>query len=398
MENYVLNGVGHGPVGSLFNLRSPYTGQFDPGLLQPFFETDPNSPDRGRPCAVLQTGHVYNNQTGEWHIKKEKRRVEEWQARGINSPAFNAAVLTRDDMVAIQRAVSRPPRQPLNVWSDMLAAKRISGFDAWAKTNFEYAAGGDGHEVVKSMDATDPGRDDVDTHVWRSVPLPVIHGDFSFPQRFIDVAGSGGQRVNTDAIEKIVRRGWEMVERTALGTETGVTFGSRSTGPYAIEGTSTEYGLTNSPYRIEKTDLTTPTGSNPEAIVTDIQEMIAQANDQGYFGPFVLYHSNSYNQWLNADYFRSGGTSTNTSVRSRIMDLGDISDIRPTRYLTSGYQLILVDYTADMVGGVDGMQPTPFTWTERGGLVSKGCIVMIQVPVIMATKAGVAPVVHGDQG
>ena len=56
MQDYVLNGEGFGPAGAMLNVTNRYTGQFDPGLLRPFIETAPNSPDLGRPCAEIQVG------------------------------------------------------------------------------------------------------------------------------------------------------------------------------------------------------------------------------------------------------------------------------------------------------------------------------------------------------
>jgi hypothetical protein len=394
VHNYVLNGQGVGPVGAAFNVVNRLTGSFDPGMLRPFIETDPNSPDVGQPCAQLRVGMIYNNKEGKYYPRYEKRPIYYWEQMGIRSPVFNATSLTRDDWIEIDRAVERATRQPLSAWADLRAANSRT-FDAWNRMSLEYTASSDAGEVVKSMDATDPGRDDMPLSIMRSVPLPVIHGDCSFPQRIVDQTNAYGRGLDTEMVEQITRRGWEMVEKTLIGTETGVTWGTRSTGPWPHTGTSTEYGYTNFPYRVTKTDLTTPVGTNPEAIVQDVMEMIETMNGNGYYGPFVLYHSTPYSIYMNSDYFRSGSTSAVRTVRERVMEVEGITDIRRLNWLTSGYQLVLVDLNSGQFQAINGMAPRTVMWDERGGLIKKLCVMMIQVPFLRAPYNGVAAIVHG---
>jgi len=395
LQDYVLNGQGFGSAGAAFNVTNKMTGRFDPGLLRPFIETDPMSPDLGRACAEIQVGTVYNRETGRAEPKRKKYRIEALQAKGINSPVFNATTLLRDDWIEIDRAVERATRQRLTAWADLLAASRKGGFDAWSKMTLEYNAVTDAGEVVKDMDATSPGRDDTPTAIIRSVPLPVIHGDFSFPQRLIDQSRSSGMPLDTEMVEQVTRRGWELVEKTLIGTETGITYGGRTTGPIPQTGASTEFGYTNFPYRVTKADLTIPTGTNPEAVVQDILEMIETMYANGYFGPFILYHSTPYSIWLNSDYFRSGSTSAVRLVRERIMEIDGISDIRRLDYLTSGYQLLLLDLSRGQFQAIDGMQPRTVQWNERGGMLQKFMVMMIQVALMRAPSNGIVAEIHG---
>jgi hypothetical protein len=392
--NYVQNGQGYGPVGSALNVHSRLTGGFDAGLLRPFFETDPNSPDVGRPCAQLRVGTAYNSKTGHYEARYEKRSIDEWARRGVYSPVFNAVALTREDWVEVDRAILRATRLPLTAYGDLRAANTRGGFDAWGKYTLEYSAAGDAGEVVKDMDATSAGRNDLPSNLTRSIPLPVIHGDVDLPQRYIDMTRGGGMPIDVEMVEQLTRRGWEMVEKTLIGTETGVTWGGRTTGPFPHTGTSTEWGYTTFPYRVTKTDLTTPLGSNPEAVNQDVMEMLETMYTNGFQGPFVLYHSTPYSLYLNSDYFRSGGTSANTTTRARIMDNEGITAIRRLDYLTSGYQLILVDLNRGDFQAIDGMAPRAVQWSERGGTIQKIMVMMIQVALLKARSNGVAPLIH----
>lgn len=385
MRDYVLNGSGFGPVAeTLAHLR------FDPNLLRPFIETDPQSPDRGRPCCNVLEQDKF---TGDW--KPKKHRIDVLQARGIQSPVFNATTLTRDQWVQIDAAVERATRQRLTAWSDLRAANSRGGFDAWSKMTLEYSAVTDAAEAVKDMDATSPGRDDTPLALIRSIPLPVIHSDFSYPQRFLDQTRAGGMPLDTEMIEQGTRRIWEMVEKTLIGTEAGVTYGTRTAGPFPHTGTSTEYGYTSFPSRVTKTDLTTPSGSNPEAIVQDVMEMIETMFTNGYFGPFMLYHSTPYSLYLNSDYFRSGSTSAVRTVRERLMEVDGITDIRRLDYLTTGYQLLLIDLNRGQFQAIDGMQPRTVQWNERAGMIQKFMTLAIQIALLRAPYNGVSAIVHG---
>lgn len=394
MRDYVLNGVGHGPIGAAFNVHNRLVGGFDPGLLRPFIETDPSSPDRGRPCAVINTGWKSDKDGNRVPVMK-KYTVNKLQEMGVHSPVFNATTLTRDDWIQIDRAVVKTVRQPLTAWNDLVSKGGVfGGFDAWSKLTIEYHAISDAGEAVKDMDATAPGRDDTPLGIIRSVPLPVTHSDFSFPQRLIDVSRAAAMPLDTTMIEQGTRRCMEMVEKTIVGTEAGVLYGTRSTGPFPQTGSSKEYGWTNFPYRVTKTDLTTPAGTNPQDVKTDVQEMVETMNGNGYFGPFDLYHSTGYSQWLNDDYFRSGGTSAVRSLRERLMELGDIRSITRLNYLTSGYQLILVDFTSGQFQAVDGMAPRVVQWSERGGMIQKFMVMTIRTQILRAPYNGTAAVLH----
>lgn len=393
MIDYVLNGQGFGPAGQVLNVTNRMTGQFDPGMLRPFIETAPNSPDRGHPCAVINVGWKSNDK-GEKVPDQKKYRIADLQAKGINSPVFNATTLTRDDWIQIDRAVIKLPRQRLSAWSDLRAANTRGGFNAWNKMTLEYSASSDAGEAVKDMDATAPGRDDTPLNLIRSIPLPVIHSDFSYPQRLLDVSRSAGMPLDTEMFEQGTRRIWEMVEKTLIGTETGITWGTRSTGPFPHTGNSTEYGYTNFTYRVTKTDLNTPAGTNPEAVVQDVMEMIETMNGNGYFGPYVLYHSTPYSIWLNSDYFRTGSTSAVRTVRERLMEVEGISAIRRLDYLTSGYQLLLIDLNSGQFQAINGMEPTTVQWSERGGYIQKFMVLAIQVPLLRAPYNGTSAIIH----
>jgi hypothetical protein len=195
--------------------------------------------------------------------------------------------------------------------------------------------------------------------------------------------------------EAAARRVAETIEQTLIGTLTGTTYGTQTAGPGTHTGTSTIYGYTNFPYRVTKTDLTTPTGSNPEAIMTDILEMVETMQTNGFYGPYMIYTSTPYSRYLNDDYFRSGSTSAVRTVRERLMEIEDIVDIRRLDYLTSGFQMIMLQMTSEVVQAINGMGVTTVQWDSQGGARKNFKVMAIQVPLLKSPYNGIAGMIHG---
>jgi hypothetical protein len=242
------------------------------------------------------------------------------------------------------------------------------------------------------MDAISDARRDRPLIDLKSIPLPITHSDFWFSDREIAVSRNTGTPLDTTMAEMAGRRVAEMVEKTVIGVETGLTFGTDTN---RHTGTSTIYGYTNFPYRVTKTDLTTPTGSNPEAVMTDILEMVETMQTNGFYGPYMLYHSTGYSRFLSDDYFRSGSTSAVRSLRERVMQIEGIADIRRLDYLTSGYQLILVNMDPQVAQAINGMDITTLQWDTVGGLRKNFKVMAIQLPLLRTPYNGVAGIIHG---
>lgn len=382
---HVLNGQGFGVEGQMLaNVR------FDSGLLRPYFD------DRGVPCVTLNTGKFQqDNKTGAYVPVYKKFRIRDLQERGINSPVFNATTLQKNAWIHLIDSVVKANRTRLRAWSDLVSSSVRGGFDAMSRMTLEYQAMNDPGEAVQDMDAISDARADRPQFILKSIPLPITHSDFWFSEREIMVSRNTSTPLDTTMAEAAGRRIGEMTERLTIGTETGVTYGTQTAGVGTHTGTSTVYGYTNFPYRITKTDLTTPTGTNPEAVMTDILEMIETMQTNGFYGPYMLYHSTAYSRYLNDDYFRSGSTSAVRSLRERIMEIEGIMDIRRLDNLTSGYQLVLVQMDSEVAQAINGLDVTVVQWPSQGGLRQNFKVMAIQVPLLKSPYNGVAGVQHG---
>jgi hypothetical protein len=369
--DFVLNGQGYGAVADqLASCR------FDPGLLRPYID------GQGRRCVTV------NNGKGGY----EKRLVGELINNGIHSPVFNATSLRKEEWIQLDTVVLKAARQRLRAWADLAGANSYGGFNGMSKTMLEHETMSDPGEAIVDMDGLTEGRGDEPKFQLEGLPLPITHSDFWFSARRLAASRNSGTPLDTTMAEAAGRRVAEMIEQTLIGTQTGITYGGTNTLSYGRN--PTVFGYTNFTSRNTKTDLNTPTGSNPETIVQDVLEMRDQLYDDRFYGPFMLYHSTAYDQYLDNDYFRSGGTSVLQTLRQRIESIDGISGVRRLDFLTSGFQMIMVQMTPDVARAVNGMDITTVQWESVGGMRLNFKVMAIQVPQLRADYDGRCGIVH----
>lgn len=390
--DFVLNGVGQGSVGEMLSgIR------FEAGLLRPYLKHE-----RGRnlPYVTINSGEMrYNNQTGVYEPKYVEASLHDLAARGIYSPVANATTFRKEEWINLDRAIVRATRKRLRLWMDLEAAVPLGGFNGMAKLTHEYESMTDPGEAIVDMDGLSDGRSDSPLFKLRSVPLPITHSDFWMSQRRLATSQASGTPLDTTLAEAAGRRVGEAIEKTAIGVQTGVTAGTQSTGITAHDGTSTVYGLTNFTHRVTKTDLTTPTGSNQDDVVADVIEMRETMYTNGFYGPFMLYTSTSYDQWLDRAHFvgtyAQGLTNGGRTLREVLGAIEGISGIRRLDYLTSGYQMVMVQMTSDVVQAINAMDVTVVQWESTGGLRKNFKVMAIKVPLFKAPYSGTSGVQHG---
>jgi hypothetical protein len=286
--------------------------------------------------------------------------------------------------------VLRAARQRLRAWADLAGANTFGGFNGMSKTILEHETMSDPGEAIVDMDGLTEGRQDQPRFQLEGLPLPITHSDFWFSSRRLAVSRNTGTPLDTTMAEAAGRRVAEMIEKTTIGVETGITYGNSTN----YGRTSSVYGYTNFPNRITKTDLTIPTGANPEAVVQDILEMRDLLYSHNFYGPFMLYHSTGYDIFLDNDYFRAGGTSVLQTLRQRVAGIDGIAGIRRLDFLTSGYVLIMVQMTSDVARAVNGMDITTVQWESVGGMRLNFKVMAIQVPQLRADFNGNTGIVH----
>lgn len=392
---YFLGGQGYGAVGGLF--ANGRDGRFDPGLERPYIDYDGH---RKVNIRDPEGRMVFNKELGEEVPRIVKRRVSDLRAEGHpDRPVWNAATLTKDAWIKLDQTIVKSTRNRLRAYADLLAANPVSGFNGMATTMYEYMAMSDEGEAQVSMTASADQRQSRPVLALTSIPLPITAMGFYFDQRQLASSKGTGMPLDTTMAEMAGRRVAEMIEQTTIGTVTGVTAGPTNSGDARYRTDSKVYGYTNFTYRVTKTDLTTPDGTNPDTVLQDVIEMRETMYTNGFYGPFVLYTSTSYDQWLDRAHFvgtfAQGLTSQARTLREAIEAIDGISSVRRLDFLTSGYQMILVQMTSEVAQAVNAMDVTTIQWEEKGGTELHFRVLAIQVPLLKAPYSGTSGVIHG---
>jgi hypothetical protein len=196
----------------------------------------------------------------------------------------------------------------------------------------------------------------------------------------------------------------EKVEQMAVGTLDLSALVAGSSSEFTNRGI---YGILSHPDRITKTDVTTPTGSNPNVTVADVLTMRDLAFAQNFYGPFVIYHSTDWDKYLDQDYYNittSGAVSPSQTLRDRLRKIEGIQDIRRLDYLPSSsnpFTLVMVQMNSETVRAVEGMPIRTIQWETHGGLALNFIVMTICVPDIRAQYVGTSQstrkvgIVHG---
>lgn len=403
-QDFVLNGKGHGPVGeALADVR------FDPGLMRPFFD------QKGRSCVLANTGRRERRKKPDGGIivnhagipidfpVHEKRLVSDLvMNHGMTKLVQNATVLTKEQWVTLSSIVRLAFRKRLRAWSDLMAASSYGGFDGMSTMTLEYQTMSDPGEAVVDFDGMTEGRSDQPLFKLEGLPLPITHSDFWFPERLLAISRKNGTPLNARMAEAAGRRVAESVEKTLIGTITGPTLGSSTSGSAGIPygRTPSVYGYTNHPARLTKTNLTAPTagGWKPSTTLDDVLAMLDLLRAANFFGPFMIYHSTDWDRYLDGDYYAlatSGMTAPTQTLRQRLKQITEVSDVRRLDYLTNTFTLLIISMTPEVVQAVNGMDVTTLQWPSMGGMRTNFKVMCIQVPLITPDYDDRVGICHG---
>lgn len=352
--DFILNGQAHGNVASTL-----LNNDFDTGCLRPWVG------DRGEQYISRRQGS-----------KDGKPLYKSIQVGNAN------ATLRKDEWIQLDTAVIQAAKERLRLISDL----RSSGLtltipNGMGKIMLETERVSDITPATISMDPARESEYDRPEYDLVGLPLPVIHKDFYFTARQIAASRNSGAGVDVTTAQLAARRVAEEAEKLALGTA----------GTYSYGG-GTVYGLTNFPERITSVSLTHPTQSDWDGsvMVAEILAMRQASTDNHQYGPWVLYVSPAWDLYLDGDYSAAKGDNT---LRQRIGMIQGISEVRTLDFLT-GYQIILVQQTSDVIRLVIGMDITTLQWETLGGMKQHFKVMAIMVPQLRADINGNSGIVH----
>lgn len=400
--DFIYEGTGHGPVGELVGNMAHGNVRFDPGMLRPY-------KDRfGNKVVTINTGQVkYKPETGESVPILKAIKISELQARGIHSPVFNATALRKEEWIEIDRRVIRAARYRLRAWADLAASNSYGGFNGMSKMILEYETQSDPGVAVVDMDGITEGQtNDAPQFQLQGVPLPITHSDFWFSQRKIANSRNSGTPLDSTMGEAAGRRVAESIEKVTIGNVTGITYGGASTYVGGYGRASTVYGYLTFPNRITYSSLPVPTGTNPNLILSGVLAMRQLLYNNKFYGPYMLYHSNDWDTFLDNDYYtigsNSGAVAPTKTLRERLRAIDGIQDVKRLDFLFATippaapgpgaegilvgnpFTMIMVQMTPDVCEAVNGMDITTIQWETKGGMQLNFKVMCIQVPRLKA--------------
>jgi uncharacterized linocin/CFP29 family protein len=353
--DYVLNGQAFGGVA-----QTLLANGFDIAALRPYIGKDGRS-------------YITRNQ-----------KQNDGTIKPCASLTRNDATLLRYEWKQIDTAVMRAARLRLRVVADLRQRGLVYTIpNGMGKTVLESARVGFITPATVSMDPARKSEGDAPDFDFINLPLPVIHKDFYFTARQLEVSRNGSMPLDTTMIEMAGRVVAEEAEKLVIGSSAfnGFSYGG-----------GTIYGYTTFPER-ETVTMTSPvhTSWTPALFIAQVLAMRQKLVENKRLGPYVLYVSPSWGQYFDIDY-NSFGQRT---LRERLSAVGDIQAVLTADYL-EGYQAILVEMTPEVVREVIGMDITTLQWATNGGMTLNFKVMAIMVPQFRADKEGNVGIAHGN--
>ena len=353
--NFVLNGQATGDVANVLMANG-----FDPACLRPWLGDD------GKSRITINTG------------RKDKDGLPIFNSIVTNAPA----TLRKDDWILLDQAIIKAAKPRLNAVGDLRGAGlQLTIPQGLGKISLEHETQSDISEATISMDGIVEGASDRPQFNLASLPLPIIHKDFSFSARQVMASRNGGSPLDTTTAELAGRRVAEEAEKLLLGESSSYAHGG-----------GTVYGYKNFPNRLTKS-LTAPTAANHPTTVTEVLAMRKQSTDVNYFGPWWLYYSPAWYALMDEDYTTT--IQQTWTLRTRLQAIEGITAVKPADYLT-GTTLILVQQTPDVARMVVGMDITTVQWESKGGMQLNFKVMAILVPQIRSDYNNATGIVHGS--
>lgn len=393
IENY-LSGkeFGYNPESDMAVTRSMSVIE-NPGMRRPYFDK------WGKPAVTVNTGR-WTVERGQRVPIRESVQIVRLLNQGIIDPIFltaNATAMRKEQWIELDKTVIKEYRTQLTAWQDLMAANSFSGFNGMARLTMEYEAMSDPGAAVVDMDGLGEGRQDSPLFKLRSMPLPITHSDFWFSERRLQISGNGGMPFDLTMAEAGARRIGESIERTTIGTQTGITYGTETAGYGTHDGTSTVYGYINHPSRFTKTDFTAPNanGWTPDTTYNELLTAIATMKASGVYGPYQIYYSTDWFKYMSRAYSVSGGNHSGETLISMLQKLPGIKGVKELEYLTTTFTFIIVKEASEVARAVNGRDITTLQWPSQGGMRVNFKIMAIQVPQIRASYSNVCGILHG---
>jgi uncharacterized linocin/CFP29 family protein len=295
--------------------------------------------------------------------------------------AMNTATLRKDDWKVLDSVVIKAAKPRLRAVADLRSrGLQFTIPNGMGKTVLESENVSDISDATVTMDGLENGANDRPVFSLVNLPLPIIHKNFSFSLRQIEASRNSSTPLDMTGAELASRRVAEQAEKMLIGTASDFAFAGANV-----------YGYLNFPNRIRQL-ITSPVASGWTAATTvaNVLAMQTASINAFHYGPWVLYYGPAWSLYMNSEY----KAESNDTLAQRLKRIEGVEDVRMLDYLT-GYDLVMVQMTSDVVREVVGMDITSLQWDSMGGLKKNFKVMAIMVPQLRTDHNLKTGIVHG---
>lgn len=292
--------------------------------------------------------------TGEFKVIKNEKTGRSTPRPIYRPVAVHNALLRRYEWEQIDAAVLDVVRAPNVALNDFLRLGLTQPLDGLGVIVSTYEQLGDLTAANVSMEGIVRGDQDRSTFTPQSIPVPLIHKDFSMSLRQLEASRrQGGETLDTTTARTATRKVQDKVDDIIFNGHT-----------IAVGDTGQIYGLTNKPQRLQKTSADCGGGDFGTAgnFYKTLNGAIAFLRELGYYGRYGVYVST--NQYAQTNTLVTG---TAVSERTAGMDqLPEVAFINQAHKLADG-EMIVFQLSTDVADLAIAQDVTPVQWEGLGG-------------------------------
>lgn len=338
----------------------------DPLAMRPFINA------RGESVVMVPTGRVVINSQGKAIPQYAQKKV------------YTNALLRKYEWELIDAEVMDVMRAPLVGVADLLSNGLTKSLGDIGVSISTYEQLSDMSAANVSMSVTPrKGENDRVEFTPQSIPIPIISKPFTLDLRTLTASRRGGEGLDvTQSRTATVKVRQAMEDMLFNGSD-------------LIVNTFVIYGYTNHPKRLTDTagafgggDFATD-GNGHKTLVG----MITALKNRGVTGPFGAYISNTqYAQLLS---LTGDGDNSNTQLSVIMRTIPDLKFVKSSDRLDSAVgETVVVSLTKETVDLAIGMDVTPVSWAEYGGMVNEFRIMAASAPRVKFDANDTCGVAH----
>jgi uncharacterized linocin/CFP29 family protein len=210
-----------------------------------------------------------------------------------------------------------------------------------------------------------------------NIPLPIVHKDFRLSLRNLESGRRLGIPLDTAMAATAARRVSDMLESILFA------------GASITSGGGTIQGYTNFTARNTGSVTITWVTATGEQIVTDVIAMMNALIGDNFYGPYQIYVPVA----VYVNMLKDFKAASDKSTIQRVLEIPNIRGVKATTQL-AGTNILMVQFSRDVIEMLDGLQPTTVMWETHGGMLVHFKVLAIMVPRLKNDQEGRSGVAH----